>query len=54
VIGRPVRWPAYRLQLGKEFLACFQDQAERKPDSSAAGAVRAGIAGRIAANPLDA
>ncbi|MFI0787779.1 HD domain-containing protein [Streptomyces lydicus] len=46
------RYP--RLGLGEEFLACFRDQAERKPDSSAAGAVRSGIATRIGANPLDA
>lgn len=43
-----------RLGLGEEFLACFRDQAERKPDSSAATAVRQGIAGLISANPLDA
>lgn len=46
------RYP--RLGLGEEFLACFRDQAERKPDSSAAASVRQGIAARIAANPLDA
>ncbi|WJY42343.1 cyanamide hydratase [Streptomyces sp. P9-2B-2] len=46
------RYP--RLGLGEEFLACFRDQAARKPDSSAAAAVRQGIAARIAANPLDA
>lgn len=45
------RYP--RLDLGDEFVACFQEQADRKPDSSAAAAVRNGIAGRIAANPLD-
>ncbi|MFD5441816.1 HD domain-containing protein [Streptomyces tendae] len=39
------RWP--RLDLTASFLACFQDQAERKPDSSAAGAVRSGLADRI-------
>jgi hypothetical protein len=30
------------------------DQAERKPGSAAAAAVRSGIAERIAGNPLDA
>lgn len=46
------RYP--RLDLTKNFLACFQAQAERKPDSSAAGAVRSGLSTRMAANPLDA
>ena len=46
------RYP--RLDLTKDFLACFQAQAERKPDSSAAGAVRSGLGTRMAANPLDA
>ncbi|MFF9783175.1 hypothetical protein [Streptomyces nigrescens] len=46
------RYP--RLGLGEEFLACFRNQAERKPDSSAAASVRQGIAARISANPLDA
>ncbi|MGW4548123.1 hypothetical protein ACWEN4_17370 [Streptomyces violaceorubidus] len=45
------RYP--RLDLAASFLACFQDQAARKPDSSAAGAVRSGLAERMAANPLD-
>jgi hypothetical protein len=45
------RYP--RLDLAKEFLACFEAQAERKPDSSAAGAVRSGLGTRMAANPLD-
>ncbi|MFF0679954.1 HD domain-containing protein [Streptomyces tendae] len=45
------RYP--RLDLAASFLACFQDQAKRKPDSSAADAVRSGLAGRVAANPLD-
>jgi len=58
------RWPAGllaelvaahpRLDLAERFTACFRDQAERKPDSSAAAAVRNGIAERLAANPLDA
>ena len=42
-----------RLDLATEFLACFRDQAARKPDSSAAAAVRNGIDRRLAANPLD-
>ena len=42
-----------RLDLVAEFTACFNDQARRKPDSSAAAAVRNGIAGRLAANVLD-
>lgn len=42
-----------RLALGTEFFACFQDQARRKPASSAAMAVRAGIGDRMAANPLE-
>ena len=37
----------------REFIACFEEQARRKPGSQAAAAVRAGIAGRLAANPLD-
>ena len=45
------RYP--RLDLTKEFLACFQAQAERKPDSSAAAAVRSGLSTRMTANPLD-
>jgi hypothetical protein len=42
-----------RLDLVAEFTACFADQALRKPASSAAAAVRRGIAERIAANILD-
>ena len=42
-----------RLVLGEEFLRCFEEQALRKRDSSAAAAVRSGIADRIMANPLD-
>src|SRR5262245_55697763 len=45
------RYP--RLELAAEFIACFEEQARRKPDSQAAAAVRAGIAGRLAANPLE-
>lgn len=46
------RYP--RLDLTKDFLACFQAQAERKPDSSAAAAVQSGLRARMTANPLDA
>jgi len=42
-----------RLGIGPEFTACFVDQAARKPDSLAGRFVRAGVAERIAANPLD-
>ena len=42
-----------RLGLAVEFTACFRSQAQRKPESSAAAALAGGIAGRIAANPLD-
>jgi hypothetical protein len=45
------RWP--RLSLATEFSACFADQAARKPGSAAAEAVASGIAGRLAANPLE-
>ena len=57
------RWPAEllaelvaahpRLDLADRFLACFRDQATRKPTSSAADAVRGGIADRLASNPLE-
>jgi len=43
-----------RLDLPTEFLTCFQAQATRKPDSSAARAIQSDLATRIAANPLDA
>jgi hypothetical protein len=46
------RYP--RLGFGAEFLACFRDQAARKPTSAAAGSVARDVAGRIAANPIDA
>jgi hypothetical protein len=36
-----------------EFLACFEDQARRKPDSAAAVSIANNGAGRIKANPLD-
>lgn len=45
------RWP--RLDLAERFTACFADQAERKPTTAAAAAMRGGLAGRMAANPLD-
>jgi len=45
------RYP--RLNLAEQFLACFRNQATRKPDSSAAGAVRSGLATRMTSNPLD-
>jgi hypothetical protein len=43
-----------RLALRDEFVRCFEDQARRKPESSAAAAIANGIAGRLAANVLDA
>ena len=46
------RYP--RLGFGAEFLACFEDQARRKPASAAAASVGRDVAGRIAANPLEA
>ncbi|GHF50015.1 hypothetical protein FHX82_003836 [Amycolatopsis bartoniae] len=42
-----------RLTLTEEFLRCFQDQANRKPDSSAAAAMRNGLPARMARNPLE-
>jgi hypothetical protein len=45
------RYP--RLELATEFLACFEDQARRKPGSQAAAAVRTGVAERLAPNPLE-
>jgi hypothetical protein len=41
------------LGFGAEFLACFEDQARRKPGSAAAASVDTDVAGRIAANPLE-
>jgi hypothetical protein len=46
------RYP--RLGFGESFLACFEDQAQRKPGSTAAASVANNAAERIAANPLDA
>jgi hypothetical protein len=45
------RYP--REGFGSEFLACFEDQARRKPDSAAASSVANNAAERITANPLD-
>jgi hypothetical protein len=45
------RYP--RLGFGAEFLACFEDQARRKPGSAAAASVGNDLAARIAANPLE-
>ncbi|KAA0098573.1 HD domain-containing protein [Mycolicibacterium sp. P1-18] len=45
------RYP--RLGFGREFIACFQDQAARKPDGAAAASMASDGARRIAANPLD-
>jgi hypothetical protein len=45
------RYP--RQGFGSEFLACFEDQARRKPDGAAAASVANDAAGRIRANPLD-
>jgi len=46
------RYP--RLDLGAEFVACFETQAARKPDSSPAAALASGMAERVASNPLEA
>lgn len=45
------RYP--RLGFGTEFLACFEDQAKRKPGSAAAASIANNGAGRIIANPLE-
>ncbi|GHG50869.1 MULTISPECIES: HD domain-containing protein [Amycolatopsis] len=42
-----------RLDLVTEFLRCFGDQAARKPESSAAAAMRNDLAARMARNPLE-
>jgi len=42
-----------RLTLNAEFMACFENQARRKPGCAAAAAVASGMAGRVAANPLE-
>ncbi len=45
------RYP--RQGFGAEFLACFEDQATRKPGGAAAASIAKDAAGRIAANPLE-
>jgi hypothetical protein len=45
------RYP--RQGFGSEFLACFENQAARKPGSAAAASIANDAAGRIKANPLD-
>ncbi|MFD9107935.1 HD domain-containing protein [Streptomyces bottropensis] len=45
------RYP--RAGIAEEFLACFQEQARCKPDSSPAAALRDNIADRILTNELD-
>ena len=45
------RYP--RQGFGGEFLACFEDQARRKPGSAAAASIASNGAVRIMANPLD-
>jgi hypothetical protein len=63
ISGRdPDRWPGPllgqvyarypRLDLARRFTACFEDQAQRKPDSTAAAAIRSGLADRIRANSV--
>jgi hypothetical protein len=42
-----------RLDLVTEFVRCFEDQASRKPGSSAAALVSVGMADRLARNPLE-
>src|SRR5262245_37353616 len=46
------RYPRYGF--GSEFIACFNDQAQRKPDSTAAKSVADDAEALINANPLDA
>jgi hypothetical protein len=64
VVGlRPEEFPAEtraeilahypRAGFGAEFLACFEDQASRKPGSAAAASIASNGAARIKANPLD-
>ena len=45
------RYP--RQGFGTEFVACFEDQAERKPGSAAGASIANNGAARIMANPLD-
>ena len=42
-----------RAGIAAEFLACFRDQADRKPASSPARSIKGGIAERILGNALD-
>ncbi|MEU4673034.1 HD domain-containing protein [Amycolatopsis sp. NPDC023774] len=42
-----------RLTLAAEFVGCFEDQAKRKPDSSAAVTIGRGLATVMAQNPLE-
>ncbi|MDX6422258.1 MAG: hypothetical protein QOG28_6878 [Trebonia sp.] len=42
-----------RLDITENFRTCFEAQAKRKPDSSAAVSVRSGLSTRMAGNPLD-
>jgi len=51
IAGTVLAFP--RLDLAERFTACFADQAERKPDSQAARAIRSGIADRMQSNPLN-
>jgi len=61
--ARPSAWPEGlqaeivaeipRFDLTAEFVGCFRDQAERKPESAAGFSFRSGIADRMAANPLE-
>jgi HD domain len=64
IAGRnPDLWPAEtreavlrrhpRHQLAEEFTALFVGQAGRKPGCAAAASIQAGLADRIATNPLD-
>lgn len=46
------RYP--RLDFATEFLASFEDQAERKPSSTAAQSIGSGGRSRLLAHPLDA
>ena len=45
------RYP--RLSFIEEFLACYHDQAERKPDGPPAASIRTDLDARMAGNPLD-
>jgi hypothetical protein len=42
-----------RLDITENFLSCLEDQARRKPASSAAASVRSGLSARMEGNPLD-